>query len=177
MQGLFGASGNVRIRPVMKTEKDLFQRLDELGVKTVTVEHMAVFTVEEAKAERGNLTGAHSKNLFLKDKKQQLWLVVCLEDREIDMKALRHKIGAANLSFGKPDLLSQVLGVEPGSVTPFSLINDADAQVRVVLDKEMMEDDFLNFHPLTNTRTTQISPDDLLRFIRSCGHDPNVVAL
>jgi len=177
MWGLFGACGNVNIRPVMKTEKDLFQRFNELGVKTVTIEHMAVFTVEEAKAGRGDLAGAHSKNLFLKDKKQQLWLVICLEDREIDMKALRHKIGAGNLSFGKPDLLARVLGVEPGSVTPFSLINDAETLVRVILDQEMMEDDFLNFHPLTNTKTTQISPDDLLRFIRSCGHEPDVVSL
>lgn len=177
VQGLFTARGGVSIRSVMKTEKDLYQRFDELGVNTVTVEHAAVFTVEEAKAARGDLAGAHSKNLFLKDKKQQLWLIVCLEDRAIDMKELRHKIGAGNLSFGKPELLIEVLGVEPGSVTPFSLVNDTDLRVRVVLDKQMMEDDFLNFHPLTNTRTTQISPVDLLVFIRSCGHEPDVVEL
>ncbi len=177
MWRLFGAGVSVSIRPVMKTEIDLFQRFDELGVKTTTVEHAAVFTVDEAKAARGGLAGAHSKNLFLKDKKKQLWLIVCLEDRPINLKELRHKIGAGNLSFGKPELLVEVLGVEPGSVTPFSLINDVDAQVNVVLDREMMADDFLNFHPLTNTRTTQISPDALLRFIRSCGHDPNIVEL
>ncbi len=177
MRRLLGAGVSVSIRPAMKTEIDLFQRLDELGVKTATVEHAAVFTVDEAKAARGDLAGAHSKNLFLKDKKKQLWLVVCLEDRPINMKELRHKIGAGNLSFGKPELLNEVLGVEPGSVTPFSLINDADIRVNVVLDKEMMADDFLNFHPLTNTKTTQISSDALLKFIKSCGHDPNIVEL
>jgi Ala-tRNA(Pro) deacylase len=161
----------------MMTENNLFERLEELGVETATVEHAAVFTVEEAQAARGDLVGAHSKNLFLKDKKKQLWLVVCLEDRPIDMKQLRHKIGAGNLSFGKPDLLIDVLGVEPGSVTPFSLINDTENQVRVVLDREMMADEFLNFHPLVNTKTTQISPDGLLKFITSCGHQPDIVEL
>jgi len=161
----------------MKTQTELFQRLNEIGVETSTVDHTAVFTVEEAKAARGNLTGAHSKNLFLKDKKKQLWLVVCLEDRVINMKDLRHKIGAGNLSFGQPDLLVEVLGVEPGSVTPFALINDDDVRVRVVLDEEMMSSEMLNFHPLINTRTTQIAPGDLLTFIRSCGHAPDIVAL
>jgi len=170
-------SSDARIGLGMYTESDLFQRFDDLGVETSTVDHAAVFTVEEAKAGRGDLTGAHSKNLFLKDKKQQLWLVVCLEDRQIDMKTLRHKIGAAALSFAKPDLLQEVLGVTPGSVTPFSLINDIENCVRVILDAELMSDDFLNFHPLTNTRTTQISPGGLLRFILSCGHEPRVVNL
>ena len=177
MRRLFGACADVSICLAMKTETDLFQRFSELGLKTSTVEHTAVFTVEEAKAARGGLTGAHSKNLFLKDKKKQLWLVVCLEDRPIDMKQLRHKIGAGNLSFGKPELLVDILGVEPGSVTPFSLINDEKNQVNVVLDREMMADDFLNFHHLTNTKTTQISPESLLRFIRSCGHEPDIVEL
>ena len=161
----------------MKNQDDLFRRFEELAVKTATKEHAAVFTVEEAKAVRGNLPGAHSKNLYLKDKKKQLWLVVCLEDRPIDMKQLRHTIGAGNLSFGKPDVLKQVLGVEPGSVTPFALINDAENQVRVVLDREMMAAEWLNFHPLINTKTTQIAPDDLLRFIKSCGHEPVIVDL
>jgi Ala-tRNA(Pro) deacylase len=165
------------IRPDMMTETDLYKRLDDLGVKTETAEHAAVFTVEEAKAARGSLSGAHSKNLFLKDKKKQFWLVVCLEDRPIDMKQLRHKIGAGNLSFGKPDVLLDILGVEPGSVTPFALINDTDNAVRVVLDKEMMAAEHLNFHPLTNTKTTQVTPEGLLRFIESCGHAPDIVDL
>ncbi len=152
-------------------------RLDELELHTKTVEHPAVFTVEEAKAHRGELPGAHCKNLFLKDKKGVLWLVVTLEDRIIDMKALRHKIGSHHLSFGKAELLMDMLGVEPGSVTPFALINDADNTVNVVLDQDMMAYDVLNYHPLTNIATTAITPGDLRLFIASCGHAPSVVAL
>jgi len=167
----------VSIRPEMKSMSDIFKRLEDLGVDTITTEHEAVYTVEEAKAARGDMIGAHSKNLFLKDKKQRLWLVVCLEDRAVDMKDLRHRIGAGNLSFGKPDLLMEILGIEPGSVSPFALINDEQVQVNVVLDQEMMAAEFLNFHPLENTRTTRISPDGLRQFIGSCGHDPQIVQL
>jgi len=159
------------------TPEDLFARLDALGLETTTVEHPAVFTVEEAKAHRGGLTGGHSKNLFLKDKKGALWLVVTLEDRAIDMKELRRRIGSAPLSFGKPELLEEVLGVTPGSVTPFALINDCESRLRVILDREMMDCKVLNYHPLVNTQTTQITPDGLLAFIRDCGHDPEVVQL
>lgn len=159
------------------TEQDLFDLLASLGVETETSRHPPVFTVEEAKAHRGNLSGAHTKNLFLKDKKGQLWLVVALEDRPVDLKDLRRRIGAASLSFGKPELLHDVLGVEPGSVTPFAVINDRDTRVRVVLDAEMMTSERLNYHPLTNAATTAVSPAGLLAFLRACGHEPLVVAL
>lgn len=151
--------------------------LSGLGIATRTHEHAPVFTVEESKALRGELPGGHCKNLFLKDKKGALWLLVCLEDRDIDMKDLRHRIGSSHLSFGKPDLLMDVLGVSPGSVTPFALINDRQAQVNVVLDEAMMEAEVLNYHPLTNGMTTAISPSDLLIFIRACGHEPALVGL
>ena len=157
--------------------KDLLIRLDALGIVTTTVDHPAVFTVEEAKRLRGNLLGGHTKNLFLKDKKNRLWLVVALEDRDLDLKALRKEIGAAQLSFGKPDLLSKILGLEPGSVTPFGVINDTDGQVTVVLDKGLLKFEVLNFHPLTNTATTQISPEGLLAFLRDTGHEPMIMAL
>jgi Ala-tRNA(Pro) deacylase len=117
------------------------------------------------------------KNLFLKDKKGQLWLVVCLEDRELNMKALKDLIGSAHLSFGKPNLLMETLGVAPGSVSPFSLINDSELRVQVVLDQEMMAFDYLNFHPLENTATTQISRGALLKFIKFCGHRMDLVIL
>lgn len=159
------------------TPQDLFARLDALGVETVTHRHDAVFTVEEAKSLRGDLEGGHTKNLFLKDKKGALWLVVALEDREINMKELRRRIGSAPLSFARPEILMAVLGVEPGSVTPFALINDAEARVNVVLDEEMMAMTPLNYHPLTNTRTTTITPDGLLAFIASCGHQPAITDL
>ncbi len=159
------------------TESELFARLAALGVAVETVRHPPLFTVAESKALRGELAGAHSKNLFLKDKKGAFWLVVALEDRAIDLKVLRGRIGAAHLSFASADRLRDVLGVEPGSVTPFALINDTGLQVTVVLDSEMMQVPVLNFHPLANTATTTISPDGLLAFIRSCGHEPRIVAL
>ena len=159
------------------TEEDLFARLSELGIETETVRHPAVFTVEESKALRGDLPGGHTKNLFLKDKKGALWLVVALEDRAVDMKDLRRRIGSAQLSFGRPELLKEVLGIDPGSVTPFAVINDTENRVNVVLDAEMMSFQALNFHPLTNTATTSVTPEGLAAFIRSCGHEPAVVAL
>lgn len=159
------------------TERELFAHLERLGIEVATTRHPPVFTVAEAKALRGQLPGAHTKNLFLKDKKQALWLVVALEDRVIDLKALRHRIGAAPLSFASAETLRATMGVDPGSVTPFALINDAEASVRVVLDAEMMAADILNFHPLTNSATTSITAAGLLAFIRSCGHEPRIVDL
>ncbi len=159
------------------TELDLFARFDELGIETTTKSHDPVFTVEEARALRGEIPGGHCKNLFLKDKKGELWLVVCLEDAQVDLKALPAKIGAARISFGKADLLMEVLGVEPGSVTPFALINDMSGRVNVVLDAAMMEQDTVNYHPLVNTATTSIASADLVRFIESCGHTPRVIAV
>jgi Ala-tRNA(Pro) deacylase len=159
------------------TPDDLFARLDDLGIETATRHHPPVFTVEESKRLRGDLVGSHCKNLLLKDKKGVVWLVVTLEDRDIDMKDLRRRIGSSHLSFGKADLLLDVLGVEPGSVTPFALINDTAQRVRVVLDRAMMAGEYLNYHPLTNTATTRITPADLLTFVRACGHEPQIADL
>lgn len=159
------------------TKQQLLARLDQLGIEAVTRDHPPVYTVDEARALRGDIPGGHCKNLFLKDKKGQLWLVVCLEDAVIDLKTLPDRIGAARISFGKAELLQEVLGVEPGSVTPFALINDLEHQVNVVLDKKMMECDLVSYHPLVNTATTTIKPADLQRFIESCGHQPQTVRL
>ena len=117
------------------------------------------------------------KEPFLKDKKGAVWLVVCLDTATVDLKALPGKIGSARLSFGKPELLLEILGIAPGSVTPFALINDCEVRVNVVLDAPMMEQDVLNYHPLKNDATTSISPPDLISFIRSCGHEPKVVSI
>ena len=111
------------------------------------------------------------------DKKGRLWLVVTLEDKDVDFKALRKKVGAAQLSFGKPYLLSEVLGLEPGSVTPFGVINDTELRVTVILDKGLLSFNVLNFHPLTNTATTQISPKDLQVFLCDTGHKPEIIVL
>jgi len=149
---------------------DLLRRLQELGIAHQTHEHAAVFTVEEAQRHCGHLPGAHCKNLFFKDKKGQLWLVVTFDDRKVDIKTLQKAIGAARLSFGKAELLMEVLGVIPGAVTPFGLINDTEQRVQVILDAEMMAADLFNYHPLRNDATTAITPADLRRFISACGH-------
>ncbi len=156
----------------------LFRRLDELGLRHRTVEHPPVFTVEEAKALRGSLPGGHVKNLFLRNKKGDgMWLVVALEDRAIDLKALGERIGAGRVSFCSADRLMAQLGVIPGAVTPLALINDREAKVRVVIDQGLIEQDPVNVHPLVNTMTTALSPADLLSFIRSCGHTPEILDL
>jgi len=153
-----------------KTSQDLLNLLARLEIEATTHAHPPLFSVEESKALRGDLPGQHCKNLFLKDKKKQLWLVVAAEDTSINLKTLKNKIGSAHLSFGKPDLLKEVLGVEPGSVTPFALVNDVDRCVNVVLDSHMMTGTLVNYHPLTNEMTTAVHPDGLRRFIEHCGH-------
>ena len=154
----------------------LFARLDELGRGHRTVEHPALYTVEQSRELRGDLPGAHIKNLFLRDKKRRMWLVTVLEDREMDLKALRQRIGAqGNLSFGNADLLMEHLGVIPGAVTPFAVINDRAGNVTMVLDKALLEIDPVNAHPLRNDRTTAIAPGDLARFLEAEGHAPMVL--
>jgi Ala-tRNA(Pro) deacylase len=155
----------------------LFKRLKDLHITIQNHNHSPVFTVEEAKIYCSHLPGCHCKNLFLKDKKGKLLLIVTPDTRVIDLKFLRRQIGSYPLSFGKPELLGEVLGVEPGSVSPFALINDTQGQVQVVLDEEMMDMDLLNYHPLTNVMTTAITPTDLLIFIRATYHNPVVVNL
>jgi Ala-tRNA(Pro) deacylase len=160
------------------TREDLMAMLAGLGIETVTVEHPPLFTVEEAQALRGELHGAHTKNLFLKDKKDALFLVVAPEDAVIDLKRLHTVIGAASrLSFGRPELLLETLGVTPGAVTAFAAINDRAGRVTVVLDKSLAEAAVVNCHPLVNTATTTIAAADLLRFLRATGHEPMVVAI
>ena len=161
--------------PASRTE--LFALLDRLGIKTRTFDHEPVFTVEQAKKVHEDVPGGHCKNLFCKDEKGVLWLIVALEDAAIDLKAAPAKIGSRRLSFGKPELLMEVLGIEPGSVTPFSLINDKTNRVNVILDEAMMKLDQLNFHPLKNDATTSITASDLLTFFSACGHSPRIVAV
>jgi Ala-tRNA(Pro) deacylase len=155
----------------------LLARLEQLGLRTRTVTHPPVFTVEEAKALRGELPGAHIKNLFLRNQKGKMWLVVAEEDRPIDLKALGEALGAGRLSFGSPDRLMTYLGVIPGAVTPFGIVNDTGNLVKVVIDKAILDHDPVNCHPLCNNRTTAISPGDLLAFFAACNHAPDVVDL
>ncbi len=152
------------------TPEDLFRHLDGLGIAHQTHWHDPVFTVAESQALRGTLPGGHSKNLFLKNKKGDLWLVTASEDAAVDLKALTKTLEAGRLSFGKPDLLMEVLGVEPGSVTPFALINDRDHRVTFVIDQRLMTIEPLHFHPLTNRATTAVSAADFRKFVSACGH-------
>ncbi|MDH3193640.1 MAG: prolyl-tRNA synthetase associated domain-containing protein, partial [Acidimicrobiia bacterium] len=136
-----------------------------------------LYTVEDSKALRGDLPGGHCKNLFLRNKKGQMWLVVCPEDRVLDMKDLGERIGAGRVSFGSPERLTTHLGVLPGAVTPFAVMNDADRLVRVVLDEALMAESLLNFHPLVNDQTTSITPGDLMKFLEAVDHRPVVLTL
>jgi len=157
--------------------EELLAYLATLGIETETHAHQAVFTVEESRELHARIPGAHCKNLFLKDKKDQLWLVVALADTAVDLKNLDKRIGAARLSFGRPELLWEVLGVRPGSVTPFALVNDKAGRVRVVLERAMVAEPVLNYHPMVNTRSTVIRSEDLVRFVRATGHDPLIADL
>jgi Ala-tRNA(Pro) deacylase len=159
------------------TRAELMSFFENHGIATTTVDHAPVFTVEEAQKVHGNIPGGHCKNLFCKDEKGVLWLIVALEDARIDLKAAKDKIGSRRLTFGKPELLMEILGIEPGSVTPFSLINDKAARTNVILDEAMMRHEKLNFHPLKNDATTTIASADLLAFIKACGHAPRIVAV
>lgn len=160
------------------TPEELFERLDELGIIHATTEHEPVFTVEEAKSVRDDLPGGgHTKNLFLRNKKGAMWLVVCEEDRLLDLKALARRVGAGRFSFSSADRLMRFLGVTPGAVTPFAVINDKGRKVRVVVDLAILRCNKVNFHPLDNSMTTSIAGEDLLRFLRAEEHAPEVTDL
>ncbi|MFQ5522207.1 MAG: prolyl-tRNA synthetase associated domain-containing protein [Acidimicrobiia bacterium] len=161
-------------RPSLKPE-DLFSFLDGLEISTTTVEHRPVFTVEEARELRGSLSGSPSKSLFLRNKKKQMWLVTTQADRAIDLKRLGASLGSGRLGFASPESLMAHLGVIPGAVTPFGVLNDTDGVVNVALDRELLEDGPLNFHPLDNSRTTTISAADLLEFLEATGHKPLIL--
>ena len=161
-----------------KTRNDLFQLLDKLQIAVTTVDHPPLFTVQESQALRGTIPGAHTKNLFLKDKKGRYFLLTVAEDAEVDLKSVHKVIGASGrVSFGSPERLMELLGVSPGSVTVFGLINDADGAVTMVLDRALMENETINAHPLSNDATTSIARDDLVRFVRETGHEPLILNL
>lgn len=155
----------------------LFARLAELGITTTTVEHEPMFTVEQLQALRGNLPGAHTKNLFLTDKDGHVVLVVAKDDTRVDLKRLASRLKFGRFSFGNAELLAEVLRVAPGSVTPFALLNDIKTRVTVVMDAALTSFAEINCHPMENTATTRVATEDMLRFIRACGHEPLVLAL
>jgi len=159
------------------TPADLFKRLDGLNISYKTISHPPLFTVDDSKALRGALDGGHAKNLFLKNKKGRMWLLMAEESAPINLKAFAKTISAGNLSFGKPELLMEMLGVIPGAVTPFALINAEPGSITPLFDQDLLAEDPLNFHPLDNTMTTTIAKADLLRFVEALGHRYEVVDL
>jgi Ala-tRNA(Pro) deacylase len=161
--------------PASPDEARLFEFLDRIGVAHTTLRHPAVFRVEEGAEIKSALPGGHTKNLFLKDAKDRLWLVSALGETQVDLKGLPAVIGAARLSFGAEALLQQTLGVRAGSVTAFALINDPEHRVSLVLDAALMACDLVNFHPMTNTATTAVSRGGFLAFLAALGVEPIVV--
>ena len=156
----------------------MFAYLDELGIATETVEHEALFTVAESRALRGALAGAHTKNLFLRDKNNRLVLVVAKEDTTVDLKGLAKRLGLGRFSFGKPEQMRATLGVEPGSVTALALMHPGSVALSaVVVDQALLAHAEVNCHPLDNRATTRLAMTDLLRFIQTCGHQPEILPL
>lgn len=159
-----------------RTQEELFARFDALGIAHKTYRHAPVFTVGESGGIKESIPGGHTKNLFLKDKKGGLALLCALAQTRIDLNATAKLVGLGRPSFGAPDLLMEALGVTPGSVTIFALINDPLNRVRLLLDAGLLDVDPVNFHPLRNDATTAISPGDLMRFLADTGHRPALIA-
>ena len=153
----------------------LLARLEALGINTHTVDHAPVFTVEESQKLRGELPGGHIKNLFLRNKKEEMWLVTVEENKRVDLKTLGERLGAGKLSFGSPDRLMKYLGVIPGAVTPFAVINDQAKAVKMVLDADLLARDPIHAHPLVNFKSTAISARDLVKFLEAAGHAPQML--
>jgi Ala-tRNA(Pro) deacylase len=159
----------------MLLRADLLAFFDSHGVDHATLDHPAVFRVGEGDDIKSALPGSHTKNLFLKDHRDQLWLISAEQQTRIDLKRLPAVIGSGRLSFASADLMEVVLGVSPGSVTAFALVNDTGRKVRFVLDRALDEADLVNFHPLTNTATTTVSQRGFRAFLRALDITPLIV--
>jgi Ala-tRNA(Pro) deacylase len=160
-------------RPV--TRAGLFEAFDALGIAHRTLAHRPVFAVAEGADIKAQLPGGHTKNLFLKDKTGSLLLVSALGDTAVPVNRLHKRLGAQRFSFAREDVLWEALGVRPGSVTAFALVNDPERRVHMALDAALLEHEIVNFHPLENDATTAISSADLLKFIRATGREPEVI--
>ena len=163
--------------PLPTTPEDLFKILQDLEIEYECHHHEAVFTVAESEKLDRDILGVHCRNLYLRDKKKKNFLVVAANETEVDMKTLQEKLGSGRLSFGSADRLWEFLGIRPGSVCPFTVINDKDHHVQVVLDAHMMKGEIVNYHPLDNTMTIGLSPDNLLKFFDHTGHKPIILDL
>jgi Ala-tRNA(Pro) deacylase len=154
------------------TPADLFAFFDRLGIEHSTVEHPPFFTVEEGRPWHARIPGLHCKNLFIKDRKGGIWLVVTPADKRADLARLEKALGAPRFSFARPEILLEVLALTPGSVTPFGLLNDTQRRATVVLDEDMLASEWVNFHPLHNAASTTLRSADLVRFVQALGYAP-----
>lgn len=149
--------------------------LSALGIAHTTHDHEPVFTVAESDQIKAHMPGGHTKNLFLKDKKNNLVLISAEHSTQIELKRLHERLGTGRLSFGSAERLEAALGVTPGSVTAFALINDPERRVRFILDAALMAHDTVNFHPMKNDATTAISREGLLAFLSALGREPEIM--
>ncbi len=156
-------------------ETALFALFDKLGIPHETNEHEAIFTVEEGKDIKTSMLGGHTKNLFLKDKAGMFVLISAISTTPIRLNQLHKTLGMKRLSFGKEDALFDLLGVRPGSVTLFSVLNDKDHKVRLVLDRALFNHERVWFHPLRNTASTAIYSSDIITFAKTTGHEPTLI--
>ena len=157
--------------------EELFLYFEKLCISYELYHHKAVFTVAEAEIIDSQISGTPCRNLFLRDKKKNNYLLVLQNSTKVDIKKLPNVLDSARLSFGSPERLWQYLGVKPGSVCPFAIVNDKEQQVQIFLDKSMMETENVNYHPLLNTMTVSLTPADLIKFIEECGHKAHIVDL
>ena len=156
---------------------DLIRMLNDNGLEYFVEEHAPLYTVEDSKSLRGQIEGAHSKNLFLKDAKANFFLISIEESASIDLKKTMQQIQSKKLSFAKPEYLQDILGIEPGSVSPFALLNDTKKQVKFYLDRSFLDSETVNFHPLINTATVNISPQNLIELIEKYHNPVNYIDL
>ena len=168
---------NTAEEPLPTSPDALMEQLKSMGIEFNFYEHEAVYTVEESEKIDADIPGTHCRNLYLRDKKKKNYLLVLQNATDVDIKKLPSVIGSDRLSFGSADRLWQFLGVRPGSVCPFAIMNDKENQVKILLDKSMMETEIVNYHPLLNTMTIGLKPSDLTKFIESTGHEVHIVDL
>ncbi|MEP0942025.1 MAG: prolyl-tRNA synthetase associated domain-containing protein [Rhizobiaceae bacterium] len=156
----------------------LLAYLQAAGVETKTIDHPPLFTVNDSQNLRGEIEGGHTKNLFLKDKKGNYFLLTAQEDSQVNLKTL-HKLlgGSSRFSFGSAEKMEEMLGVSPGAVTAFGIINDREAALTFAIDQRLLEHEKINCHPLVNTATTTLASTDLIDFAKACGHEPIIVDL
>jgi Ala-tRNA(Pro) deacylase len=155
----------------------IFKSFDDLNIPYTRYDHEAVFTVAESQKVDKNIAAHHTRNMFLRTKKKQNFLLTLSHDTPVDLKKLEILLGVKNFSFGSPDRLMEILGVYPGSVTPLSSINAMPKDITILLEQKMMDSQLIAVHPLVNTMTVTLTPSDLLKFMTHYGHSPITIDL